>query len=253
MQGEAPLLTPKQQKKSISSKSKRTVLKQSLLNPYKLVWPSPEPDDHDAILGTISKVLKEIMDVIGEDIKTKRKRPWVKTATVIEDTPEVRKHKNIRSQLVCGLNEVIKKLERDNLRCFVVCRSAVSLLPTKPLLLLSATRNCPGVCLNDFSQEIGKLFSIGSLMAFGIKKPSKEDVQVPELDEIVQVITDRSSRITLPWLPEPEKMEEAKETCGTESEEMETRITFEYQPANIGQIQPNPNRKRKKKNKGNKM
>lgn len=74
-----------------------------------------------------------------------------------------------RSQVVIGVNEVTKSLERGTLRAIVVCMSVRIPLLHEHIQLLSATRDVPCVGLHRMSKTIAPTLGLKSATAIGLK------------------------------------------------------------------------------------
>ena len=74
-----------------------------------------------------------------------------------------------RSQIVVGVNEVTRGLERNNLRAAVVCLSVRSPLLHDHLQVLSATRNVPCIALNGVSAAVAPVLGLKRAMTIGLK------------------------------------------------------------------------------------
>ena len=74
-----------------------------------------------------------------------------------------------RSQIVVGVNEVTRGLERNHLRAAVVCLSVRSPLLHDHLQVLSATRNVPCIALNGVSATVAPVLGLKRAMTIGLK------------------------------------------------------------------------------------
>ena len=74
-----------------------------------------------------------------------------------------------RAQVVVGVNAVTRQLERNGLRCGLVCLSACPPLLTAHLLPLAATRGVPFAALPGLSGTASPLLGVKSALAVGIK------------------------------------------------------------------------------------
>ena len=74
-----------------------------------------------------------------------------------------------RSQIVVGLNEVTKTLERGNLRAGLVCLSAKPSLMHQHILVLAASRGVPCAALRGLSQTVAPALGLNSALAVGVK------------------------------------------------------------------------------------
>lgn len=74
-----------------------------------------------------------------------------------------------RSQLVIGVNEVTKSLERGVLRAVVVCLSVRIPLLHEHIQFLSATRGVPCIGVHGASEAVARVLGIKSARAIGLK------------------------------------------------------------------------------------
>lgn len=74
-----------------------------------------------------------------------------------------------RSQIVVGLNEVTKMLERGNLRAGLVCLSAKPSLMHQHILVLAASRGVPCTALRGLSATVTPALGLNSALAVGVK------------------------------------------------------------------------------------
>ncbi|XP_035693923.1 ribonuclease P protein subunit p38-like [Branchiostoma floridae] len=165
-------------------------------------------------LGDLSAYLRK------ETSKGKRKR-----ARTAEDAgkptrsvEEQELAKQLKSQLVLGINEVTKALEKDRLRLVLVCRSVKPALMTQHLVLLSAVRRVPALCLSGLSETVAPILNFRTVAAMGFKKTSPKDDKT--FDPLVEFVTSRTPPIKIPWLKLPGGKEE--EDSSKEEEENET-------------------------------
>lgn len=74
-----------------------------------------------------------------------------------------------RSQLVIGVNEVTRSLERGVLRAVVVCLSVRIPLLHEHIQFLSATRGVPCIGVHGVSEAVARVLGIKSARAIGLK------------------------------------------------------------------------------------
>jgi ribosomal protein L7Ae-like RNA K-turn-binding protein len=104
-----------------------------------------------------------------------------------------------RSQIVVGVNEVTRGLERNHLRAAVVCLSVRSPLLHDHLQVLSATRNVPCIALNGVSATVAPVLGLKRAMTIGLKKLSSDD-KTDYFSRLADLISSRAPKITIPWL-----------------------------------------------------
>lgn len=76
---------------------------------------------------------------------------------------------NFRRKICFGINEVIKGLEKDQMRLVLACQSCKPEMLTQHLIGLAATRNCPATIISNLSTTLCPILKISTLMALGIK------------------------------------------------------------------------------------
>jgi len=74
----------------------------------------------------------------------------------------------IRQEIVCGVQNVTRCLERDELRLVVVDRSSPWQLH-QHLAQLSAVRQCPAIALDNMANTLCAVLALTRLCAFGFK------------------------------------------------------------------------------------
>lgn len=74
-----------------------------------------------------------------------------------------------RSQIVVGVNEVTRGLEKATLRVAVVCLSVRLPLLHNHLQVLAATRNTPCIAINGVSAAVAPALGLKRAMAIGFK------------------------------------------------------------------------------------
>ncbi|XP_074657697.1 uncharacterized protein LOC141910791 isoform X2 [Tubulanus polymorphus] len=220
----APKIDAKQLRKSLNSrklkaqKKKQQAKKTTLLDPYEeATWPDVPRTEQTNILQTLKRHFIDLRldQHYAVDGKTKNER-------ITERNSFNQKHPDIielRCQFVCGMNEVMKHLERDNLRCVMICRSSPVQL-TKMLIPLLATRGCPAVCMHDFSAIFGELLRRKCLTTLGIKKRGENENA--GLDSIVDYVNEVSKPIEFMGLSNAASSideETLEENCDEESDD----------------------------------
>ena len=74
-----------------------------------------------------------------------------------------------RSQIVVGVNQVTKSLEKGILRAVVVCLSAKPALLHEHIQVLSATRGVHSIAVHGMSDAIAPVLGLKSALAIGLK------------------------------------------------------------------------------------
>ena len=74
-----------------------------------------------------------------------------------------------RSQIVVGVNQVTKSLEKGILRAVVVCLSAKPALLHEHIQVLSATRGVHSIAVRGMSDAVAPVLGLKSAMAIGLK------------------------------------------------------------------------------------
>ena len=74
-----------------------------------------------------------------------------------------------RSQIVVGVNQVTKSLERGLLRAVVVCLSVKPALLHEHIQILSSTRGVPSVAVHGMSDTVAPVLGLKTTMAIGLK------------------------------------------------------------------------------------
>ncbi|XP_062591943.1 ribonuclease P protein subunit p38-like [Saccostrea cucullata] len=145
---------------------------------------------------TLEKDIKSTMDV-----KDKESNQGTELSTAVqarEKTDCESKIKSDRSKLCFGINEVIKGLERDQMRLVLACQSCKPDMLTQHLIGLAASRNCPASLISNLSSTLCPILKISSLMALGIKKNQPGESSL--LDGTVDFISNLIPIQTLPWI-----------------------------------------------------
>ena len=71
--------------------------------------------------------------------------------------------------MAIGINAVTRGLEKDDLDLVIACRSTEPQLITKHLIPLAACRQCPAMCIPQFSEAIAPQLGMKSLVGIGFK------------------------------------------------------------------------------------
>ena len=75
----------------------------------------------------------------------------------------------MKSELVFGINEVTRSLERDQVCLVIADRSVKPFFMISHLVSLAASRKCPAVAIDDLAVKLGEKIGVTSLVAFGFK------------------------------------------------------------------------------------
>ncbi|CAD5118439.1 DgyrCDS7146 [Dimorphilus gyrociliatus] len=160
--------------KPLRAKTTKVVLKTVLGTPFKYNWEINEKSDE--ILTKVKKELKEC-----EVKKFPGYKNWKSEGfkTRAEKLDNYRKNltsdqKNLLSQLACGINEVTKALEKNDLSVLLVEKSVPQIM-IRHLIPLSALKHCPTVCVSGMKNYLTNQLGVTSLVAFGIKKKKEGD------------------------------------------------------------------------------
>lgn len=105
----------------------------------------------------------------------------------------------IYGELVVGLNQVTRSLEKDELRLVVCTRDLSPSKIIQHLPVLCAMRSVPLCPLNMTSQSIAQLMGpsgIRTAICMGFKKTNT----VSKWDEIVKVVSEKCPLIDVPWV-----------------------------------------------------
>jgi ribonuclease P/MRP protein subunit RPP38 len=107
--------------------------------------------------------------------------------------------KQIRSELVFGLNQVTRGLEKESLKLVIVSKDIQAQIVIQHLPVLAQLHHTP-LCLLDLSsEELGAVFGLRTVIAVGVK--NKAVLSTPRLDELVTKIIKRTPPVQLDWLP----------------------------------------------------
>lgn len=75
---------------------------------------------------------------------------------------------SFRSQLACGINQVTRVLEKNELSVLLVEKSVPQLM-IRHLIPLSTLKQCPTICVSGLKEQLSAILGVTSLAAFGIK------------------------------------------------------------------------------------
>ncbi|XP_062602432.1 ribonuclease P protein subunit p38-like [Saccostrea cucullata] len=152
--------------------------------------------------------------------------------------------KSDRSKLCFGINEVIKGLERDQMRLVLACQSCKPDMLTQHLIGLAASRNCPASLISNLSSTLCPILKISSLMALGIKK--NQPGESSSLDGTVEFICNLIPVQTLSWIENESVKNEPitglhTETVKEESKSLAENITKDSESLNTQKEEEKPN------------
>ncbi|XP_052583233.1 ribonuclease P protein subunit p38 isoform X1 [Peromyscus californicus insignis] len=266
---------PQAPKRGSIRKTRPLVVKTSLNNPYVISWSTLEREDIHFILQTLEDKFKLIGLQKIED-KKKRKNPFVKKQRCSPDveTSEDLKEEHdgdlqvsgwtpvhVRKQLVIGVNEVTRALERDELLLVLVCKSVKPAVITSHLIQLSISRTVPACQVPQLSQRIAPAIGLKCVLALGFRKTTTD------FAEEVRAIIPRVPSLHVPWLQD--RIQDPKDSLETESLESQDKEILDtsfddltklskrklaeggqaspvtLQPLKIKKLIPNPNKIRK--------
>lgn len=121
--------------------------------------------EHD-VEDNISTKLKECLAKFSVPKKISKKQTDEEKEAIID------RKKLLRSQIVFGVNNVTKSLEKDLLRLVLTCSTADPPILTKHLVELATTRNCVAICMNNLNDILMNIVSFRSV-AIGFLKPTE--------------------------------------------------------------------------------
>ncbi|CAO2594947.1 Ribonuclease P protein subunit p38 [Lemmus lemmus] len=200
---------PQAPKRGSIRKTRPLVVKTSLNNPYVISWSTLEREDIHFILQTLEDKFKSIGFQKIED-KKRKKIPFVEKERC---TPDVEISKDlkekehdgnlqvsgwtpphIRKQLVIGVNEVTRALERNELLLVLVCKSVKPAIITSHMIQLSISRTVPACQVPQLSQRIAPVIGLKCVLALGFRKNTMD------FAEEVRAIIPRVPSLHVPWL-----------------------------------------------------
>ncbi|XP_021356342.1 ribonuclease P protein subunit p38-like isoform X2 [Mizuhopecten yessoensis] len=168
----APTLTKKQIQQTIRKGNSRPVVKTALSSPYNIQWPTVQEDVQEEILQRLLSTLKSL-DIARP--KSRKKKKKNKTEETEKDTamPVAIETLRNRKQLLFGVNQVTRGLEKDEVRLVISCRSAQPVIITRHLIGLAALRKCPAICVSSLNKSVSKVMNMTSAVAIGFKRSIK--------------------------------------------------------------------------------
>ncbi|CAH1780935.1 unnamed protein product [Owenia fusiformis] len=179
---EAPVLSDKQARRSISGKQKRKdPVKNVLMNPYDDKWSPLDDQVQEEILqkmkSTFEKlklgepvIKRELRDIkVKKNSKKKQEKTRQKLYKIREWTTEQRQ---LRGQFVTGINAVTRHLEKGLLQLVIICADTYNSTPIilKHFRGLCSSRKCPAVKVANFSCTLGPLVYMKSVAVIGFKE-----------------------------------------------------------------------------------
>lgn len=199
---------PQAPKRGSIRKTRPLVVKTSLDNPYVISWSTLEREDIHFILKTLEDKFKSIGFQKIED-KKRKKTPFVEKQRC---TPDVEISKDlkeehdgnlqvsgwtpahVRKQLVIGVNEVTRALERNELLLVLVCKSVKPAIITSHMIQLSISRTVPACQVPQLSERIAPVIGLKCVLALGFRKNTMD------FAEEVRAIIPRVPSLHVPWL-----------------------------------------------------
>ncbi|OBS77763.1 hypothetical protein A6R68_19848, partial [Neotoma lepida] len=268
---------PQAPKRGSIRKTRPLVVKTSLNNPYVISWSTLEREDIHFILQTLEDKFKLIGLQKIEDKKKRKKTLFVKKQRCSQDVeisedPKEEEHdgnlqvsgwtpKHVREQLVIGVNEVTRALEKNELLLVLVCKSVKPAVITSHMIQLSISRTVPACQVPQLSQRIAPIIGLKCVLALGFRK------NTTDFAEEVRAIIPRVPSLHVPWLQDrTQDSKDNSETGSLESQDKEildtsfddlTKLSkrkhaedgqasaVTLQPLKIKKLIPNPNKIRK--------
>lgn len=190
-------MTKKKSKGPVQGKQKKKVWgsKQVLASPFAPVMPSAKPE-------TQRKVLEVLLSAIPVPFAKRPPRPPRADRMEIDrkpaPTPSVRKP----ARLVCGLNEVTRGLERENLDIVVVCRDITPALLVSHIPVLCFAARAPLVIMPGDGTDIGTVFGTKRVVTFAVRKRPEEEVADPVsvAEVLLKGLRPMATTLDFPWL-----------------------------------------------------
>lgn len=267
---------PQAPKRGSIRKTRPLVVKTSLNNPYVISWSTLEREDIHFILQTLEDKFKSIGFQKIED-KKRKKTPFVEKQRCTPDV-EISKHlkekehdgnlqvsgwtpAHVRKQLVIGVNEVTRALERNELLLVLVCKSVKPAIITSHMIQLSISRTVPACQVPQLSERIAPVIGLKCVLALGFRKNTMD------FAEEVRAIIPRVPSLHVPWLQD--RTQDPKDNLETELLESQDKEILDtsfddltklskrkiaeggqdsaviLQPLKIKKLIPNPNKIRK--------
>ncbi|KAL1785280.1 ribonuclease P protein subunit p38 [Sigmodon hispidus] len=267
-------IAPQAPKRGSIRKTRPPVVKTSLNNPYVISWSTLEREDIHFIIQTLEDKFK-LTGLKKIEDKKRKKTHLVKKQRCSPDFEISEKEKehdgnlqvsgwtpaHVRKQLVIGVNEVTRALERNELLLVLVCKSVKPAVITSHLIQLSISRNVPACQIPQFSERIAPVIGLKCVLALGFRK------NTVDFTEEVRAIIPKVPSLHVPWLQD--RIQDPKDSLEAESLESQdkqildtsfddlTRLSKRklaesgqasaatLQPLKIKKLIPNPNKIRK--------
>ncbi|XP_060063896.1 ribonuclease P protein subunit p38-like [Ylistrum balloti] len=192
----APTLTKRQIQQTLRKGNSKQTSKTVLSNPYNKQWPTVQDDVQQEILHRLISTLKSLDIARPKSCKKRKKTEDTEKDTVL---PVDEEKQSIRKQLLFGVNQVTRGLEKDEVRLVMTCRSAQPVIITRHMIGLSSLRGCPAICINDLNKSLCEVMNMTSAVAVAFKK--KTETGDPSVfDDLVEFVVKNAPEITLPWL-----------------------------------------------------
>lgn len=165
--------------------------KQVLASPFAPQMPSPIPGTSDAVQSALKKVFP-LPPLRREPRPNKNKQNAAsKEMTGIRKPPG----------FVLGVNEVTKGLERDELHLVVLARDVAPSVLVTHVPILCFLKCVKLIVMPGEGVEIGQLFGVRRVLAFGIpKKVARQRTEYPLATSVLSDTTGYAVRLDYPWL-----------------------------------------------------
>lgn len=152
----------------------------------------------------IREHLSSIFRKYASCLRTVKKPPkWKKVENTDTLTEEEEKTKKLfRSWFVVGHRNVIKRLERDELRCMMAWSATSPPVLKQALLTLVVSRDCPAALVDDLLLTVQPFWpGLTSLTCLGVLKTSETN----DFDELVDFMKLALPKLSFPILPKLSK------------------------------------------------
>ena len=107
----------------------------------------------------------------------------------------------------CGVNEITKKLEKNEIVAFVVSRELDQpIMLTEHLMWMAALKQIPVLPIQNSKKQLQNLFQIHSILAFGFLKgshqptPQEQNQNEKIFEELVTYCVQKFPKIPRPWM-----------------------------------------------------
>lgn len=205
----APTLSAGQKKRALRKKKQKSNVKNVLCTPTVIGWPPVNEQDENAIHMLLKSSLatydlRPSGLVLNHQKAEPGETPWSKLGKeerqlALAQFEEKRKweEKNLRGQVVIGMNRVIKELQTDNLQVVIVSRGSWEL--TKNLAQLTATKACPALAISTLKPAMGFLGCTDNSSALGFKKLTPNDCK--HFCPVLEFVVSKCRPLDVPWAP----------------------------------------------------